>query len=216
MLGWHHCIGIRALERGYMTQPRATTRRTRLEKQRENVLADLLSGMRAVEVAQKYKVEKSSVTRFIQRHSEQLGAMSLKVERQVEDFAIATKVARIAALNDRWTRMQDLILARATDGRYVEPGYSTGLLLHQLKSVGRGGDFRLIDHYVTDVGLLAELRQTEVAAATEMGQLPKTGDTTNIAAVVNIIRGGTPLGMAPLPAESIEVDYTVNEVPDDS
>lgn len=164
-----------------MTIARVTSRRTRLEKQRENVIADLLGHMTQEQVAAKYGVAPGSVQKFKVRHADKLTELSLAVEARVEDYAIASKVNRIAALQDRWDRMKALLDARAKDSRYSdEPGYETGLMIHQLKAIGRGEDFQLVNLYVTDAQLLAEMRATERAVAEELGSLPKQDITLNV------------------------------------
>ena len=181
-----------------MTTPRLTKRRTSLEKHKDEVIALLLTGYKPVQITEKYQVSKNALMKFQQRHADRLAALHAEVERQTTDYAIALKVNRIAALDDRWQRMRHLIEARATDTRYSdEPGYETGLMVHQLKAVGRGDDFQLVDLYVTDNGLLAEMRATERAAAEELAQiqgLPKDG--INIEkAIINIHRGVPELGV---------------------
>ena len=87
------------------------------------------------------------------------------------DRGIALRFVRVRALNDRWNRLRRVIEARADDPSMADvPGGSTGLLVHQVKGVGRGDDFQLIHEYVVDTGLLAELRAIEQQAAKELGQ----------------------------------------------
>jgi AcrR family transcriptional regulator len=91
--------------------------------------------------------------------------------REIRRTGIAVLERRVAALNDRWLRMQQVIEARAADPTMqVVPGGPTGLLVHTVKGVGRGEDFQLIDLYEVDTGLLNELRQHEKQAAQELGQ----------------------------------------------
>ncbi len=80
---------------------------------------------------------------------------------------IASRRARIEALNDRWQRLQRIIAERAEvfgdrgpDGKPLVPGGGTGLLMHFAKS----GEF------VLDAALLRELRAVEEQAARELGQ----------------------------------------------
>lgn len=84
---------------------------------------------------------------------------------------IALRTKRVAALNDRWNRMQRVIAERAEDPAvaYV-PGGSTGLLVHTVKMIGGGRDATTVDEYAVDVGLLKELRAHEEQAAKELGQ----------------------------------------------
>lgn len=134
-----------------------------------------------------WAVTRQAITAFRHRHAEELAAATARVEREIVDYAIAQKVNRIAAMDDRWQRMKTLIDARATDERYSdEPGYETGLMVHQLKAVGKGEDFQLVDLYVTDAGLLAEMRATERAAADELGQMPKQDANVNVNVAVGV------------------------------
>jgi len=78
---------------------------------------------------------------------------------------------RIAALNDRWLRLQRVIAARSTDPKYVKgAGGGTGLLAHKIKAVGSGDNTLIVDEFEVDTGLLKELREIEKQAAIELGQ----------------------------------------------
>lgn len=98
---------------------------------------------------------------------------------EIKDKGIADRQNRVDALNDRWRRMQTVINERAEDpGVAMVPGGSTGLIVHDVKGVGKGEDFRLIDLYAVDVGLLKELREHEKQAATEVGQWTEKRELT--------------------------------------
>lgn len=91
--------------------------------------------------------------------------------QKIEAEGIANRQNRVAAQNDRWRRMQEVIEARAADPDMANvPGGSTGLLAHDVKGVGKGDDFQLIDVYAVDTGLLKELREHEKLTAEELGQ----------------------------------------------
>jgi hypothetical protein len=98
---------------------------------------------------------------------------------------IADKVNRVAALDDRWERMKRVIAERGSDPEMQDvAGGKTGLLVHQVKGVGKGEDFQLIDLYAVDAGLLKEMREHEKQTAQELGQwteqkilLGKDGET---------------------------------------
>ena len=80
---------------------------------------------------------------------------------------IADKARRVEALHDRWQRLHQVIEARAADERHRdEPGWTTGLLVHQARFDKFGNQ---IDEYAIDTGLLAELRAHEKQAAQEVG-----------------------------------------------
>lgn len=146
---------------------------------RDRVIELVLAGNSDAQVATAVSSKRVQVTRqaifaFRKRHKDSLASVVEQAAKVAEDYAIASRVNRVAALDDRWQRMKRLLEARAGDSRYVdEPGYDTGLMVHQLKAVGKGDDFQLVDLYVTDASLLAEMRATERAAAEELGQIQK-------------------------------------------
>ena len=89
---------------------------------------------------------------------------------------VANKAARIRQINDRWTRLQEVIRQRAAsaaqeDPDHLVPGYDTGLLVHTQRAVGSGPNQRIVDEYELDNAVLDELRSLEIQAAREMGQL---------------------------------------------
>lgn len=118
------------------------------------------------------------VTRATLHNWKQRPEFAAKVEehRRAWDDAIkaegiANRKNRIAAANDRWRKLQQVIAERAVDPRMADvPGGTTGLLVHQVKSVGFGENNQVIDEYVVDTGLLAELRAHEKQAAQDLGQ----------------------------------------------
>lgn len=98
-----------------------------------------------------------------------------EVAREMEAAArrkgVARKARRLGALNDRWERMKQVIAERADDPSMKGvPGGKTGLLVRQVKAVGKGEDFQLVELYAVDTGLLKELREVEKQAAVEAGQ----------------------------------------------
>jgi hypothetical protein len=104
---------------------------------------------------------------------------------------IADRVKRVSALNDRWNRMQQVVEERAVDEQMQHvPGGKTGLMVHQVKAVGRGEDFQLIDLYIVDDGLLSEMRATEKQAAQELGQWEeKSSVRTEGSVAVKVLKG---------------------------
>lgn len=100
-----------------------------------------------------------------------------EVSRIVADTAaalkrkgIAEKQNRLDALNDRHDRMRRVIQARATEYADVKTGGETGLLVRQVKGIGKGADFQVIEEYAVDTALLREMRETEKQMAVELGQ----------------------------------------------
>ncbi len=151
--------------------------------------------MKPVEVAAKYDVSRSAVTQFIERHSPVITALQVEAERQVQDYAIASKVWRVKELDSLYNDVSQWIAEHGfteTSVRYDRDG----------NEVGRTERLR--------ADALAQVRGLLDDAAKELGHRVTKGDTTNIAAVVNIIRGGTPLGMQPIDT-AIEATYTVEQ-----
>ena len=92
-------------------------------------------------------------------------------KQEVRRRGIASRDRRIKALNDRWNRLQRVVEERADDPTHERvPGWKTGLLVHNVKSVGGGENATVVDLYEVDTGLLRELREHEKQAAQELGQ----------------------------------------------
>ncbi len=108
----------------------------------------------------------------------------------VKGRGIAERENRVAALNQRWEKLHEVMAARSKEIREVPSG-DTGLLIRDLKLVkaymvvdgdGESGERRdeeelvpgrrmvQVAEYPIDLGLLKELRDLERQAAMEMGQ----------------------------------------------
>lgn len=149
-----------------MTQARATARRTSLEKHKDEVIALLLTGWNQEQVATKYKVNPSSVHRFIDRHSDKLSALQAEVTRQVEDLAIANKVNRLMILEDLVDKSQVWLAEHTlseTTTRFDEDGNIVGETIR----------------YRSDA--VNAIRGLLKAAAEELDQLPRgTGSAQGV------------------------------------
>jgi hypothetical protein len=97
---------------------------------------------------------------------------------EVYSHGVALTEQRIAAAQDRWRRMRELIEARAATMADV-PGGSTGLLMRRQRGVGEGQNFKLIEWFEADVGLLREIRNLEEHVARELGQWISQSETTS-------------------------------------
>jgi len=91
---------------------------------------------------------------------------------------IAEKLNRLTAYNDRWQRMQQVIKQRAKVYADVKAGGETGLLVKQIKGIGKGEDFQVVEEYAVDTGLLKEMREHEKQAAQELGQWTERREIT--------------------------------------
>lgn len=108
-------------------------------------------------------------------------------------YAIARKTRRIAALDDRWGRMLEVIEERAASPEMEDvPGGRTGLLVRTERSVGSGPAQQIVEEFTVDTGLLRELREHEKQAAQEMGQWIEKQELTG--------KGGTPIAFIEVPA----------------
>jgi len=59
------------------------------------------------------------------------------------------------------------------------PGGTTGLLVHDVKSIGNGRNAERVDLFRIDTGLLAELRALEMEVAKELGQWTDRSEQKN-------------------------------------
>jgi len=98
----------------------------------------------------------------------------LRVDEHVAEFkrlvrsrGLAILERRVDQMNDRWKRMQQLILERAEsteNGGFA--GRTTGLLVVQYKQLGED----IVKEVAVDTGLLKEMRELEKQASQELGQ----------------------------------------------
>lgn len=78
---------------------------------------------------------------------------------------------RVQRLHDGWLRLQQVIKERAeSEEMQTVPGGKTGLLTRQIKGIGRGPNFQVVEEFSLDTGLLGELRAHEKQAAQELQQ----------------------------------------------
>lgn len=109
-----------------------------------------------------------------------------RVDEHQEDFratvrrrGIGQLERRVAALNDRWERMQRVIEARAEAYADDDHGGETGLIRRKLMGwSGKGEDKEPIFDYEFDAALLKELREHEKQAAQELGQWTEKRELT--------------------------------------
>lgn len=110
---------------------------------------------------------------FRRRLNEKLAKLADGVLRK----GIARKEKRLEALQDRWDRCKQIIEERAADQSLRGiPGGETGLLLRQVKSVGKPA--KMVEEYVVDVALLREMREMEKQAALELGDWTEHHEVT--------------------------------------
>lgn len=109
------------------------------------------------------------------------------IAKKLKRAGIRRRENRLNNLQDRVDRMYKVIHERGKEEAHKEvKGWKTGLLVHQVKGVGKGEDFQLIDLYAVDTGLLRELREHEKQAAIEVGEWTEKRDSSGTSTVVNI------------------------------
>lgn len=82
-------------------------------------------------------------------------------------YSIAQQDRRLAAMDDRWQRLLQVIAERAEEMDGAVSGGGTGMLARTIKLSNTGVQ---VEEYVVDTGLLKELRGLEEQAAKELGQ----------------------------------------------
>ncbi|HLL74824.1 MAG TPA: hypothetical protein VK421_06130 [Pyrinomonadaceae bacterium] len=110
----------------------------------------------------RWKLEKGFQARVVEIKEETRRALVAR--------GIVEKQNRLDALNDRWERMRQVIAQRADNLKGVPGGGNTGLLVRQVKGIGKGEDFQVVEEYAVDTGLLREMREHEKQAAQELGE----------------------------------------------
>lgn len=141
------------------------------KKREECALLLALDDLSDEEIAKKVQVGRTALwvwkndPEFVARIDEHINEFRARVRRK----GIAIIENRVAHLQRRHELMNQIIRERGAALAHV-PGGSTGLLVHNVKSIGSGEAAERVDLYEIDVGLLSELRQHEKQAAQELSQ----------------------------------------------
>jgi hypothetical protein len=142
------------------------------------------------EIAAQVGVDRPTLWRWRQ-HPDFAGRVRETVEKAGEEMArhaIARKVRRMRAYDERWRELQRVIAERAADPAMQSfPGGRTGLLVRTVKVIGSGEAARQVEEYRLDAGLLKELRELERQAAVEAGQWTTKSEVRGAAASVSVI-----------------------------
>lgn len=139
----------------------------------ENKLTDEL-------IAKECEIDRRTLARW-KTHPEFQARVDNNVEKIRETIVkrgIIEKQNRLDALNDRWQRMTRVIEQRATVYAGIQAGGNTGLLVKQIKGIGKGEDFQVVEEYAVDTGLLKEMREHEKQAAQELGEWTEKREVT--------------------------------------
>lgn len=100
---------------------------------------------------------------------------------------IAEKAYRMHVLQTRHEQIAQVFAerAKAADMQKV-PGGKTGLLVRKLKGVGKGQDYKVVEEFEGDTGLLAAERDTLEQAKREMEAVEGAGGSGRITVIVDI------------------------------
>lgn len=146
------------------------------------------------EIAAQLTVDRTSVWEWRQRPEfvERIDAHIEVIRKIFIKSGIGLIHNRVKAYQDRWRRMKRLIEERASDPLMEKvAGGTTGLLAHDMKSIGSGTSATAIDVYEFDAALLKEMRELEKQAAQDMGQWTEKADVTSAGKplTVKVLRG---------------------------
>lgn len=176
-----------------MTTKRVTQRRTKLEKHFSEVFTDCMAGMNLPEIAAKYGVDPSAVTRFKQRNAEALDQAMREVIDYSRQTAIADKQYRLMVKDRLETLLEKVRQDRANGGT----GLETGLVAKTYRMIGSGLNAQIVEEYKVDTGLVAAIDSLHKSAAEELGQLPRPDQNVNVKAMLLVREiGGTDIDVS--------------------
>lgn len=141
------------------------------------------------EIAAKVEIGRTTLHRWKLKpdFQDKVIEIAADIGKKLKRAGIRRRENRLKNLQDRVDRMYKVIHERGKDSTHKDiPGWKSGILVHQVKGVGKGEDFQLIDLFAVDTGLLKELREHEKQAAIEVGEWTEKRDNNGTATVVNI------------------------------
>lgn len=125
------------------------------------------------QIAKEIGIDRSTVARWKKQpvFAAKVNEIIDELEKAIIRDGIAQRRVRLSALNQRQKLMMRVIEERAKDSSMkLVPGGTTGLLVRDVKGVGSKDDFKMVEVFSVDTGLLRELREHEKQAAQEIGQ----------------------------------------------
>lgn len=148
-----------------------------LERNKARVISLVLEGLSDAEVAaamseRRVTVSRQAVTAFRRRHAAEIAPVVAEVERQIKDYAIASKVNRIAGLDALRQRVENWVEERG--------------LVELQETTHESGAVTVRERFAREVS--AELRALYRAAAEELDQLPRGNLTIDNRTQVMLVR----------------------------
>lgn len=106
------------------------------------------------------------VPEFAQRVNE---VVAIHANRAL-NFGLARKERRLRVLNELHDGILQVIDERGADQELAAiPGGKTGLVVKNLKGIGKGEDFQIVETYEIDTGAIKELRAIQEQVVKELG-----------------------------------------------
>ena len=120
-------------------------------------------------------ISPQAVTQWRARHSEEIGAITAEVVREVAEYAIATKANRVGIDN----LLRDLLLQVRDARAGGASGIETGLVVRREKALGSGNNMVIVEEYEIDPSLVTLIDRLHNSVADELGQKPKPNVNIN-------------------------------------
>jgi ParB-like chromosome segregation protein Spo0J len=124
-------------------------------------------------IAERVGAHYNTITRWMNEpeFSARVDAILDEFRRHIRRRGLAVVERRVESVNDRWRRLQTVVEERAANPEMVGiPGGTTGMIVRNLKGIGKGDDFQVVETYEVDTGLLRSMLDLERQAAQELGQ----------------------------------------------
>jgi hypothetical protein len=132
------------------------------------------------EIAKRVKTSRRTLARWktAPEFRERVDELRADLEASALRVPIAKRYRRMAAINDRWKRMDAVIAARAEAMDGEAPGAETGLLVKTVIERSTKDGVSVSVTYAIDAPLLREMREIEKHAAVETGQYAERREIT--------------------------------------
>ena len=125
------------------------------------------------EIAEQLGVVERTIERWCknQEFKERVAEIAKAYADRVLNKGIARKEKRLEILKNLQSKLEQVISERAADPELASiPGGKTGLVTKQLKGIGKGGDFQVVEVYEVDTATLKEIRAILEQVAEGVGQ----------------------------------------------
>ena len=121
-------------------------------------------------IAAKCEVSRQTICNWVKapEFAAEVERIREEFRKEVAGYSITQRADRIARLQSRWMGIQQVIEERA-EQELDFPGKSSGLVVHDVKSIGHGPNAEVVDVFRFDAALIKEERELAKQAAIEVG-----------------------------------------------